>query len=203
VISLIVPAYNEERYLPRLLDTVDAAIAAYRGPRSDIEVVLSDNQSTDATARIARDRGCHVVATAPRTIAATRNAGARASRGEILAFVDADARIHPQTFNEIARLLDSERVIGGATGVTLERWSPGIAATWAVLILFVWLTGFDTGVVFCRRADFDAVGGYDARFRFAEDVNFLLALWRRGRHTGRHAGDAVHGRVDRADDRHP
>jgi glycosyltransferase involved in cell wall biosynthesis len=185
VISLVVPAYNEERFLPRLLDSVDVAIAAWRGPRADLEVVVADNQSTDATPRIAAERGCRVVATVPRTIAATRNAGARAARGDRLAFVDADARVHPDTFNEIARLLDSGRVVGGASGVTMDRWSPGIALTYAMLLPMVWLTGFDTGVTFCRREDFEAVGGYDEELKFAEDVKFLFELWRRGRRTGR------------------
>jgi len=180
-----VPAYNEARYLPRLLDSVDAALDAYRGARTDVEVVVADNASTDATAAVATARGCRVVPTLPRSIGATRNAGGRAARGNVLAFVDADSRIHPQTFNEIVARLDSRRVIGGSTGVTMERWSPGIAATYAILAGLVWVTGFDTGVVFCRRADFDAVGGYDERLRFAEDVAFLVALWRHGRRTRR------------------
>ncbi len=184
MISLIVPAYNEAGYLPQLLDTVGAAVAAYSG-REPIEVVVADNTSTDGTAEVAAARGCRVVPSAFRSIGATRNAGARAARGGVLAFVDADSRIHPQTLNEIERLLADPRVIGGSTGVTMERWSVGIASTYAVLVSLAWITGFDTGVVFCRREDFDAVGGYDERLRYAEDVAFLAALWRRGRRTGR------------------
>ena len=185
MISLIVPAYNEERYLPRLLDSVEAAVVASQLQPGNLEIVVADNGSTDATAAIAGGRGCRVVASAPRSIGATRNAGARAARGDVLAFVDADSRIHPATFGEITRLLGSPRVVGGTTGVTMDRWSLGIAATYAVLVPLVWLTGFDTGVVFCRRADFEAVGGYDERIRFGEDVAFLLALWRLGRRTRR------------------
>ena len=37
----------------------------------------------------------------------------------------------------------------------------------------VWLTGFDTGVVFCRRRDLEATGGYDESLRVAEDIRFL------------------------------
>ena len=185
MISLIVPAYNEAKDLPRLLDSVEAALGAYGGNRSDVEVVVADNGSTDGTAAVAVARGCRVVSTAPRSIGATRNAGARAARGGLLAFVDADSRLHPETFNEIALRLGSGRVVGGTTGVTMERWSPGIAATYAVLVLLVWITGFDTGVVFCRREDFAAVGGYDERLRYAEDVAFLHALWRLGRRTHR------------------
>jgi hypothetical protein len=45
----------------------------------------------------------------------------------------------------------------------------------------VWLTRMDTGVVFCRREDFVAIGGYDERRFFAEDVQFLWDLRRVGR----------------------
>lgn len=183
-ISLVIPAHNEEKYLPRLLDSVDAARARYEASGGALEVVVADNVSTDATADVAAERGCRVVPAEIRCIGAVRNAGARTSRGEIVAFVDADARIHPQTFVAIDEVMRSERVVGGATGVTLERWSLGIALTYATMIPLVWLTGFDTGVVFCRRTDFEAVNGYDESRRVAEDVMFLLALWRLGRKRG-------------------
>jgi len=55
--SLIIPAYNEERLLERLLDSVDAARTAY-GRGDAIEVIVADNASTDRTAVIAATRGC-------------------------------------------------------------------------------------------------------------------------------------------------
>ncbi|MGH9464067.1 MAG: glycosyltransferase, partial [Thermoanaerobaculia bacterium] len=109
------------------------------------------------------------------------NGGARAARSELLCFVDADMRVHPDTFAAIARIMASPRAIGGATGVTLERWSLGLACTYAIFMPMVWLTGMDTGVVFCRRRDFWAVGGYDESRPIAEDVAFLWALRRLGR----------------------
>ena len=60
-ITLIVPAHNEAGYLPRLLDSVDAARANYRHGANAVEVVVVDNRSTDSTAAIATDRGCRVV----------------------------------------------------------------------------------------------------------------------------------------------
>ncbi|UCC49033.1 MAG: glycosyltransferase, partial [Gemmatimonadota bacterium] len=104
-LSLIVPAYNEQEYLPRLLDTVDVARERYQGGPEAIEVVVVDNLSTDRTEEMARARGCRVVRVERRVIAAARNGGAHAARGEVLAFVDADSRIHPETFNAIDRAL--------------------------------------------------------------------------------------------------
>jgi glycosyltransferase involved in cell wall biosynthesis len=186
--SLVIPAYNEERYLPDLLDSVDVARARYSGGAQAIEVVVADNASTDRTAAIAASRGCIVVPESRRCIAAARNAGARAARGDVLAFVDADSRIHAQTFDLIDRALETGWIVGGATGVTFDRWSVGRALTFAAMMPVVWLTGMDTGVVFCRGADFTAVGGYDEKRRIAEDVAFLLALRRLGRGRGQRLG---------------
>ena len=178
--SLVIPAYNEAALLPRLLDTVDAARSQYAGGASAIEVIVADNGSTDGTAAIAEARGCRVATVAKRMIGASRNGGAALATAPILCFVDADMQVHPETFNAIAAALADPRIVGGATGVTMERWSTGIALTYAVLVPFVWLTRMDTGVVFCRRDDFVRVGGYNESRHFAEDVDFLVKLTRLG-----------------------
>jgi len=181
--SLVIPAYNEALLLPRLLDSIDVARDAY-GDRDAIEVIVADNASTDATAQIAQARGCRVAAVAKRVIAASRNGGARLASGEVIAFIDADSQLHPRTFLEIDRALANPRIIGGATGVRLDRMSPGIALTFAAFLPLVWLTGMDAGVVFCRKADFDAIGGYDETRLIAEDAAFLWSLRRLGRSRG-------------------
>ncbi len=192
--SLIIPAYNEERLLGRLLDSVDVARTTYR-PDDAIEVIVADNASTDRTAAIAATRDCRVIPVERRIIAAVRNAGARAARGEFLAFLDADAQVHPDTFVEIDRTLATGRVVAGATGARLERWSTGIALTYAMIIPIVFLTGMDTGVVFCRKEDFEAIGGYDESRLVAEDVAFLWALRRLGKTRGQRLARATRAKV--------
>jgi len=181
VISLVIPAYNESRLLPRLLDSVDKARLRYDG---GVQVIVADNASTDATATLALRRGCDVARVERRCIAAARNGGARLAQGEIVCFIDADSSIHQDTFLAIDQVLARPDVVGGATGVYPERWSLGIAATWAVMMPMVWATGMDTGVVYCRRADFEALGGYDEEREFAEDVAFMWALKRLGAKRG-------------------
>jgi glycosyltransferase involved in cell wall biosynthesis len=182
--SLVIPAWNEEALLARLLDTVEVARSRYRLGPGAVEVIVADNASTDRTAAVARDHGCTVVRVEKRSIAVARNGGARAARGEVVAFVDADMRIHPETFNAIDAALETGRYVGGATGVRLERWSLGILVTWLLLIPWVVLLRMDTGVVFTRREDFERVGGYEERRSFAEDVALLIALKRLGRSRG-------------------
>ena len=180
-ISLVIPAHNEAKLLPRLLDTVREARARFVQGSDAIEVIVADNASTDGTGELAVARGCKVVQVTKRRIATVRNAGARVARGDILCFVDADMRIHPETFNTVAKALGRSDIVAGATGVRLERWSLGIALTYAMIVPLVIATGMDTGVVFCRRNDFRAVGGYDERRELAEDVAFLWALRRLGK----------------------
>lgn len=187
--SLVIPAYNEAHLLPRLLDSVDAARARYNG---SVQVIVADNASTDDTAAIAAARGCEVARVEKRRIACARNGGARLARGESLCFVDADSKIHPETFNAIDAALARTDVVGGATGVYPERWSLGIAATWMLMLPIVWTTGMDTGVVFCRRADFEALGGYDEERELAEDVAFMWALKRLGARRGQKLARLTH-----------
>ena len=186
--SLIIPARNEEAYLPRLLETVGVARGRYHGGPDAVEVIVADNVSTDQTAAVARAHGHRVVDVEKRVIGAVRNAGARAAQGDLLCFVDADARVHPETFNAVERLLETGKVVGGASGVRLERLSAGIVLTLVVMLPIVWLTGMDTGVTFCRRQDFEAIGGYREDLKFAEDVQLLLDLRRLGRRRGQRLG---------------
>ena len=85
----------------------------------------------------------------------------------------------------IAAALSDPRIVGGATGITAERWSAGIAFCYYCLFLpSARITGVDAGLAFCRRRDWEAVGGYDESRRFAEDVDFLWRLRRLGRTRG-------------------
>ena len=179
--SVIIPAYNEEQYLPRLLDSIDVARSNYSGGAAAVEVIVANNDSTDRTAEIAEARGARVVKVAKRRIAAARNGGGHAARGEIVCFIDGDSAVHPKTFDAIQRAMESGRYVGGSTGLTLERKSPGLIVTYCLAAPIALLMRMDSGVVFCRREDFEAVGGYDETRLYAEDLLFLMALRRLGK----------------------
>jgi predicted glycoside hydrolase/deacetylase ChbG (UPF0249 family) len=182
--SFVIPAFNEASYLPGLLESIASAGAAYSADPDAVETIVVDNMSTDQTGTIA-ERGCSRVLREPRRIiSAVRNTGAAAARGDVLLFVDADSKIHPETLIAIERALASDAIIGGATGVRMDRRSAGIAVSFALQSLWARITGWDTGVVFCRRADFDAIGGWDEQVLFGEDVVFFRALSRLARQRG-------------------
>ena len=190
--SVIIPAYNEEQYLPRLLDSIEVARSNYSGGLDAIEVIVADNDSTDRTAEVAAARGARVVTVKKRRIAAARNGGGHAAKGEILCFIDGDSAVHPQTFDAIDKAMSSGRYVGGATGIRLERKSLGLLAAYCMYAAGR-VGGIDTGVVFCRREDFEAVGGYDESRLYAEDVLFPLALRRLGRNRGQRTNAATEG----------
>jgi glycosyltransferase involved in cell wall biosynthesis len=135
--SLVIPAYNEAVFLPMLLDSVDVARTHYSGGREAIEVIVGNNMSTDTTAEIALTHGCIVTLIEKRMIAAARNGGAKLATGEIICFIDADSRIHPDTFNAIDRTLSAGDVVVGTTGINPESWSLGIALTWMIATVSV------------------------------------------------------------------
>ncbi|MCK5841057.1 MAG: hypothetical protein KAH31_02730 [Candidatus Sabulitectum sp.] len=72
-------------------------------------------------------------------------------------------------------------IIGGTTGIKMERMSPGIALSYWAMVPMLWMTGIDTGVVFCRKNDFIPTDGYNEEVLFAEDVQFLMNLKQLGR----------------------
>jgi glycosyltransferase involved in cell wall biosynthesis len=182
--SVIIPAYNEAKFLPRLLESIEVAASNYSGARDQIEVIVADNDSTDGTAEVAKQHGARVVHVAKRRIAAARNGGARAASGEVLCFIDADSAIHPNTFNEIERVMKAGRYVWGVTGAVPERKSFALLVTHYMFMPMVWLTGLDIGLSFCRREDWEAVGGYDESRLYAEDVLFPFALRKLGRKRG-------------------
>lgn len=179
VVSFVVPAYNEERYLPATLDAIHAAARALA---LDYEVVVADDASSDGTAGVAREHGARVVAVEHRQIARTRNSGARAAAGERLVFVDADTQVNAAVVRAALAALDAGAVGGGATPVfsgAPPRWAH--VAMW-LIVRGMRIAGLAAGCfVYARRADFEAVGGFDERHFAGEEVMLSLALRRRGR----------------------
>ncbi len=98
--SIVVPAHNEERYLPACLGALRRAAEA---SRAECEFIVVLNRCTDATERLALEHGARIVREDRRCLAAIRNAGARAATGEVIVTVDADSVVSENVFAEIER----------------------------------------------------------------------------------------------------
>ncbi|WP_166212873.1 glycosyltransferase [Cognatiluteimonas telluris] len=180
MLSLIVPAHDEAALLGPTLDALRRAASAL--PIAH-ELIVVDDASTDATAHIAHAHGARVSRIARRHIAAARNAGALAARGERLLFVDADTHVDAAVLAAAMAALDAGAVGGGAA-VRLHgervRWLER-ACTRLLMVAFRWTTIAPGCFVFCTRAAFDAVGGFDERWYAGEDVAMSRALAAHGR----------------------
>jgi glycosyltransferase involved in cell wall biosynthesis len=184
-ISVVVPAYNEERELPASLRSIRAAAAAWDRRGWTTELIVCDNNSTDRTADLAREAGAIVVFEPVNQISRARNAGAAAATGEWLVFIDADSHPSPELFDDVARAIESGRVLGGGCKVVFETTHTGVRAAatfwYALSRAFWWAAG---SFVFCRRDAFRELGGFTLELYATEEVHFSRRLKRLARARG-------------------
>lgn len=184
-ISLIIPAHNEENFLPACLG---AAREAAKRIDSAVEIIVILNRCTDATEEIATCHGCLIVREDAKNLSMIRNAGVAAASGEIIVTCDADSRMHPDSFQQILRRLATGRVVGGGAMVYPERWSMGIVASAMAILPYLAFTGVTFGLFWFLKRDFEKIDGFDARFVSVEDVDFARRLKKHGRKSGRRWG---------------
>jgi glycosyltransferase involved in cell wall biosynthesis len=171
--SILIPARNEENYLPRCLESIRAAGAPLP---DEVEVIVALNRCTDRTEQIAVQYGARVVREDSRNLAKIRNAAARAATGQIIVTIDADSRMTAGMLLEIDRLVRTGRYIGGGAMVLPERWSPGILVTGILLSLVMLWHRVSGGLFWCLREDFEAIGRFNERWVSVEDLDFAKRL---------------------------
>ena len=181
-LSLVVPAFNEERLIAGTLRHLQAGIEVCGRRGWSSELIVCDNNSTDRTGEIARRAGARVVFEPVNQISRARNAGAGAASGDWLLFVDADSSPTPELFEEAAAVMESGRCVGGGATVTVAN-SPLALAVWvglwnAASRLLRWAAG---SFVFCEAAAFRAVGGFSEELFAAEEIDLSRRLKRVGR----------------------
>jgi glycosyltransferase involved in cell wall biosynthesis len=141
-----------------------------------VEVIVVLNRCFDKTEQIAEAFGARTIREDAKNLAKIRNAGARSATGEILVTIDADSTMAPNTLMAIGEALSSGKTVGGGTPILPDRVSPGI---WVTLLLFrilVLVCRFSGGLFWCRREDFEAVGGFNEDLVSGEDVDFAKRL---------------------------
>lgn len=177
MISFVIPAHNEA---PLIGATVRALHEAAAG--LEHEVIVSDDGSTDGTGEMAQREGAKVVRIESRHIAAARNAGAKASRGEMLVFVDADTIVPRESVRQAVRAIE-RGAVGGGAGIRFDGWVPGYLRVAMVVLVWVFRVLRLAGgcFVFCRREVFEAAGGWDEKFFVGEEIHLVRALKRYGR----------------------
>jgi len=180
--SVIIPAFNEEAFLPRTLAALGEAM---RGIDLPGEVIVVDNNSTDGTSRVAGAHGAQVVFEPENQISRARNAGARHAGGDYLVFLDADSVLPAELLGAALSRLASGRCCGGGSLVEFDRPLPGygrwLQAIWNRISRHGRLAA--GCFIFCLRRAFDDVGGFSQRVYASEEIwlSRRLAQWGRPR----------------------
>lgn len=184
--SFVVPAYNEEKYLGRTIDSL-LSVNEKLSARFNGEIIVVDNNSNDATADLAKSKGAKVVFEKVNCIARARNSGAAAASGKYLFFVDADTTIPAGLIEEALVSLEERNICGGGTQITFDRTIPFsgklLLRTWNTIVKFYPMAA--GSFLFCRKDAWEATGGFDEELYASEEISFSKKLRKWGRKTGR------------------
>lgn len=183
-ISFVIPAYNEEKYIGTCLRSIDAL----RGDASVHEIIVVDNASTDATAKIARSfPGVRVVEEPIKNLSSARQRGLEEASGDLYAAVDADTRVDGAWLATVLRHFEENpRLVclsGPYSYEGIPRWQDrtlrfleGLAYL-VRRVLGVKERRISGGNAVYRMETLRAIGGFDSRFPFyGEDTNILRTI---------------------------
>lgn len=182
LLSVIIPAFNEEKYLKHTIERIEQALQEHAGAAISWEFIVCDNNSSDKTSEIASQMGAKVAFEPINQISRARNTGAAPAEGDWLLFIDADSYPPPELIRETLALIHSGEFIGcGATvraeGGTLwnrlriERLNPFMK--W-----FGWCGGL---YILCEKTAFQAIKGFSPALYAYEEIDFVIRLRRLAR----------------------
>lgn len=168
MLSIIIPTYNEERYLPLLLDSIK------KQDFHDYEVIVADANSKDATRSIAKKYGCKIIKGG--RPARGRNNGARHAKGDILLFLDADV-ILPSGFlkENLADFKKKKLVCAGVKAKPLSRSIiDNLGFAIANLGNYMLVRTQPRGIgwcIFIRKKVFNEINGFNENLLVGEDID--------------------------------
>ena len=185
-VTVIVPAFNEEKLLPASLRSIKTAMTAFARRSWETELIVCDNNSTDRTAELAGNEGARVVFEPINQIARARNSGARAATGDWLVFVDADSHPSEGLMAGVADQIEAGRCLAGGSTVTLDQphFLAGLVTRgWNVLSrIQKWAPG---SFIFCEAAAFRETGGFSQELYASEEIELFVRLKKLARARGR------------------
>jgi glycosyltransferase involved in cell wall biosynthesis len=179
MISIIIPTFNEEHYLPKTLKSIEVQ------DFDDYEVIVADNHSNDHTAEIARAFGARVVAGG--LPSAARNRGAEAAQGEYLLFMDSDITIPERFLTNLWARFERDFI-----DICIPARKPADSTRQVYKTLFdlsnryfkvmakIKPVGLGNCILVTRRLH-RRIGGFDERIRFGEDYDYINRAARVGR----------------------
>jgi glycosyltransferase involved in cell wall biosynthesis len=185
-VSIIVPAFNEEKLLGETLVKIKAAAGMFTKLHWETELIVCDNNSTDRTAEIARAAGATVVFEPINLISRARNSGAAVANGDWLVFVDADSHPNAELLADVAKEIQSGNCLAGGATV---RWDQNNFVTGlftpVVNIGFRWRRMLSGAFIFIETAVFRKLGGFSHEAFVGEDLELSQRLIKLAKETGK------------------
>lgn len=177
IISVIIPAYNEEKYIKDCLDSLlnqDVKKSLY-------EIIVVDNTSTDKTAQIVKKYPTKLISEKHKGVAFARNTGTKAARGEILAFTDADCTVPTNWLSNFMIHFESDPKLDAIGGVFAFSDGNRILKILALKTQrFTWhLAGGNMAI---RKKSLERIGGFEKGVNAGEDVLITLKLQKTGKY---------------------
>jgi glycosyltransferase involved in cell wall biosynthesis len=177
-ISVVIPAYNAAKFLPRSI------ASAYSQTLAPCEVIVVDDGSTDRTAAVAAELGARVITRINSGPSAAKNSGVHAASGEWVAFLDADDRWSPDKLERQADGVSAQTTLSFTgvrvfddQGIRAESLAPNAAATVEMLR---YTNPITNSSVLVRREAFIRSGGFREDIRHGEDWELWFRLSRLG-----------------------
>jgi len=178
MLSIIIPTLNEERYLPRLLESLKRQVL------DNFEVIVSDAGSKDKTLEIAKGYGCFL--TQGGLPAVGKNNGAKVAQGEILVFIDADMCLGKDDLKK-ALVEFRKRNLDVASSLLqpLEKggWRKIIFDLFYnyPIILLEKILPHGAGFIMVKKSLFEKLNGFDEKILLEEDQDFIRRAAKLGR----------------------
>jgi glycosyltransferase involved in cell wall biosynthesis len=186
-ISIVIPAFNEERLLGETLAQIKSAANAFLQRGWEVEFIVCDNNSTDRTAEIARAAGAAVVFEPVNQIARARNSGAAAAAGDWLVFVDADSHPRAELFSDAADAIQSGGCLAGGSTVELdEKYFVAGIITSLWNLTSRWKKFLAGAFIFCEADAFRKLGGFSNELFCGEELELSRRLKKLAVETGKH-----------------
>lgn len=182
--SIIIPAHNEENYLPETLSTLRSSLKKIE---ESYEIIVVDNNSTDSTAKIARKFKTKLVSEEERKIARVRNRGAREAKGDWIIFLDADSLLEEQLLKKILEHIHSGEIIGGGALVDFSGPAP-LPARWGLAgwnFISRTLKLAAGSLVFVKTGVLKSSGGFNESVYASEEIWLSRKLHREARKRGK------------------
>jgi len=178
LISIIIPTFNEEKFLPNLLESIR------RQTFRKYEIIIADNFSKDKTREIAKRFGCKIVDGGLPAVG--RNNGARAAKYNLLLFLDADVELRDKDFLKKLVRKYQKKHFDLASGFALST-SENFVALFSNLFLGIFYFMFQFvpfgafgAFLFTTRENHDKIGGFDEKLECCEDFKYVFDSVRKG-----------------------